>query len=67
MITEPYVEYCRQDVAATAGLYEALIAEFDLHPVGLEPSKAYSPASLSKAYLGGHGDHAPARSPPRVP
>ncbi|MGO8872375.1 MAG: hypothetical protein ACLQPH_13425 [Acidimicrobiales bacterium] len=51
-ITEDYVEYCRQDVAATAALYEALIAELDRHPVGLDAAKAYSPASLSKAYLG---------------
>ena len=50
-ITQAYIDYCRQDVSATAGLYEALLAEFRLHPVELEPERAYSPASLSKAYL----------------
>ncbi len=32
VITEHYVDYCRQDVAATVGLYEALMAEFALPP-----------------------------------
>jgi hypothetical protein len=54
-ITPEYVDYCRQDVAATAGLYEALMAEFRLHPIELEPERAYSPASLSKAYLSAMG------------
>ena len=36
-------------------LYEALIDEFDLHPIDLEPERAYSPASLSKAYLAAMG------------
>ena len=31
------------------------MAEFDLHPVDLEPERAYSPASLSKAYLAAMG------------
>ena len=50
-ISPEYIDYCRQDVAATASLYEALMAEFDLHPIDLEPERAYSPASLSKSYL----------------
>ena len=50
-ITPDYIDYCRQDVKATAELYESLIAEFQLHPIDLEPERAYSPASLSKAYL----------------
>ena len=53
--TSSIVDYCRQDVAATAALYEALIDEFQPHPVDLEPERAYSPASLSKAYLAAMG------------
>jgi hypothetical protein len=49
-ITPKYVDYNRRDVAATAGLYEALIAEFRRNPIDLEPERAFSPASLSKAY-----------------
>ena len=55
VITPEYIDYCRQDVAATASLYEALMAEFDSHPIDLEPERAYSPASLSKAYLSAMG------------
>ena len=54
-ITPEYIDYCRQDVAATQGLYEALIAELRRHPVDLAPEKAYSPASLAKAYLAAMG------------
>ncbi len=50
-ITEDYISYCRQDVRATAGLYEKLIAAYQQHPIALEPTKAYSPASIAKAYL----------------
>ena len=50
-ITEDYIGYCRQDVRATAGLYEKLIAAYQQHPIALEPTKAYSPASIAKAYL----------------
>ena len=50
-IFEHYIDYCRQDVAATASLHHALLVEFATHPVALEAERAYSPASLSKAYL----------------
>lgn len=55
VITEQHVDYCRQDVAATVALYEALICELQRHPVSLAPERAYSPASLSKAYLAAMG------------
>jgi hypothetical protein len=55
VITEEHIDYCRQDVAATSNLYEALMAEFRLHPIALAPERAYSPASLSKAYLAAMG------------
>jgi hypothetical protein len=54
-ITEQYIDYCRQDVKATFDLYEALIGEFDRHPVAMPPERAYSPAALSKAYLDAMG------------
>lgn len=50
-ITPEFISYCRQDVAATAALYEALMEELRRHPINLPPEKAFSPASLSKAYL----------------
>ena len=55
VITPKYISYCRKDVAATAGLYQALIEEFNRHPIDIEPEQAYSPASLSKAYLAAMG------------
>jgi hypothetical protein len=50
-ITEQYIDYCRQDVAATFDLHQALVAEFERHPVAIPPERAYSPAAMSKAYL----------------
>ena len=50
-ITEEYVTYCREDVEATANLYEAAMEEFRRHPITLQATKAYSPASIAKAYL----------------
>jgi hypothetical protein len=55
LITREEIQYCRQDVRATAGLLNALRAEFDCHPIELTPEKAYSPASIAKAYLLGMG------------
>jgi hypothetical protein len=51
MITEQAIDYCRQDVQATTDLYEAAMAEYTSHPIDLEPTAAYSPASLAKGYL----------------
>jgi hypothetical protein len=39
------------DVAATVNLYTAAMREYVRHPIALEPTKAYSPASIGKAYL----------------
>lgn len=50
-ITDEAIDYCRQDVAATTRLYQAVMTEYDRHPVDLPPTQAYSPASLAKAYL----------------
>ena len=51
-VTVEEINYCRQDVRATAGLLNAMKKEFDRHPVEFRPDRAYSPASLAKAYLG---------------
>jgi hypothetical protein len=51
IVTEEYIDYNRQDVAATAELAEKLLEEYDKHPIKLQETKAYSPASIGKAYL----------------
>jgi hypothetical protein len=50
-ITPQEIKYCREDVAATNRLLNAVIAEFHQHPIRLAPDEAYSPASIAKAYL----------------
>ena len=45
------ITYNRQDVRATLGLLNVLRGEFDRHPINLNPDRAYSPASIAKAYL----------------
>jgi hypothetical protein len=51
VIDEAYIDYNRADVRATAELYVALMGEYVRHPITLQPTKAYSPASIGKAYL----------------
>jgi hypothetical protein len=51
VITEEYIDYNRRDVLATAELATKLLQEYDLHPIALQETKAYSPASIGKAYL----------------
>jgi hypothetical protein len=51
-VTPREIKYCREDVAATARLLNAAMEEFNRHPIQLNPDKAYSPASIAKAYLG---------------
>jgi hypothetical protein len=50
-ITPAYVAYCRRDVLATWELYQKLRAEYERHPITLQATKAFSPASIGKAYL----------------
>jgi len=50
-ITVNEIEYCRGDVTATNRLLNAMMGEFNQHPIDLQPDKAYSPASIAKAYL----------------
>jgi hypothetical protein len=51
-VTPQEIDYCRQDVRATVGLPNALLAEFRRYPLGdLSPERAYSAASIAKAFL----------------
>jgi hypothetical protein len=58
-ISDTEIDYARQDVRATLGLLNALKREYELHPIGLSPCKAYSPASIGKAYLRAMGIEEP--------
>jgi hypothetical protein len=51
IVTPDYIHYNRRDVQATAELAEKLLAEYERHPIPLQATKAYSPASIGKAYL----------------
>jgi hypothetical protein len=50
-ISEEYIDYNRRDVQATAELAEKLLEEYDKNPINLQETKAFSPASIGKAYL----------------
>ena len=60
-ISKEELEYCRNDVRATVDLLNAMRSEFDQHPIELFPDKAFSPASLAKAYLKDMGVAPPSR------
>ena len=60
-VTRKEIEYCRQDVRATVSLLNAMKAEYDKYPVGLQPESAFSAASIAKAYLESMGLREPAR------
>jgi hypothetical protein len=61
-ITVNEINYCRQDVRATVGLLNALFVEYIGYPLsGLPPEKAYSAASIAKAFLGTMGVIPPAQ------
>jgi len=49
-VTASEIAYCRGDVRATTSALNALKNEFDQHPLDLLPDRAYSPASIAKAY-----------------
>ena len=50
-VTEQYIDYNRRDVLATSELAAKLLEEYGKHPIDLQVTKAYSPASIGKAYL----------------
>ncbi|MCH7688321.1 MAG: hypothetical protein IH899_16845, partial [Planctomycetes bacterium] len=51
IVTESYIDYNRRDVLATSELAVKLLEEYSKHPISLQATKAYSPASIGKAYL----------------
>jgi hypothetical protein len=55
IVTKAYIDYNRRDVQATAELAVKLLAEYAKHPIRLQPTKAFSPASIGKSYLHGMG------------
>ena len=50
-VTVDYIDYNRRDVQATSELYFKLIEEYERHPIDLQATKAFSPASIGKGYL----------------
>jgi len=54
-ITSAYIEYARRDVAATASLFEAAVADYLQDPIDLQPTRAFSAASRGKAHLDAMG------------
>lgn len=50
-LSRELVDYCREDVEATATLYRALAEEYEHWHLQLAPTRAYSGASLAKAAL----------------
>jgi hypothetical protein len=66
-ITPVYIDYCREDVEATATLCRALLQEYALHPIELQPTRAFSPASIAKGYLRAMGITPPSRRLGEVP
>jgi hypothetical protein len=50
-ISEEYIDYNRRHVQATSELAKKLLEEYDKHPINLPENRAFSPASIGKAYL----------------
>lgn len=46
-----YVEYNVNDVESTTELLNAMLTQYALHPIALEPDRAFSSATIGKAYL----------------
>jgi hypothetical protein len=51
VVTKEYIDYNRRDVLATSELAVRLLQEYSRHPIKLQVTKAYSPASIGKSYL----------------
>jgi hypothetical protein len=66
-ITPQYIDYNRRDVEATAGLFVRVMDDYAQHPIRLQPTKAYSPASIGKAYLRAMGIEPPLKRQPDFP
>ena len=62
-----YIDYNRRDVKATGELLIKLLEEFDRHPISLQVTKAFSPASLAKSYQKAMGIDAVLARQPEFP
>jgi len=60
-IYDDYVTYCREDVVATERLCEQVLTRFLCHPIALQATRAYSPATIGKGYLKTMGVTPPAK------
>lgn len=60
VLTSEYIDYNRRDVEVTWALHQALVAEWDRHPIALAPEQGYSAAAVGKAYLAAAGIRPPA-------
>lgn len=60
ILSPEYIDYNRRDVEVTWALHQALIAEWERHPIPLAPEQGYSAAAVSKAYLAAVGIRPPA-------
>jgi len=69
IVTKAYIDYNRRDVLATSELAVKLLKEYDRHPISnsLQETKAYSPASIGKAYLRKMGSKPTLERQPRFP
>jgi hypothetical protein len=54
-VSDELIDYCRADVAATAALYRAELAEWERHGLGSRPDRVLSSAGLAKRYLAAMG------------
>jgi hypothetical protein len=50
-LDDDYINYCREDVAATAALYRNIEIEHRLHPIAAPTRQMFSGASIAKQYL----------------
>jgi hypothetical protein len=50
-ISSEEIEYCREDVAASHRVLNAMMDEFNRNQIDLRPDRSYSPASIAKSYL----------------
>ena len=67
IVTEDYIRYNRDDVQATSELAIKLLEEYSQHPIDLQATKAYSPASIGKAYLRAMGINPILERQPKFP
>jgi hypothetical protein len=66
VLTPAYIDYNRRDVDVTWALHQALVAEWDRHPIPLAPEQGYSAAAVGKAYLAAMGIRPPAQERRRM-